>query len=95
MLGTILVFIMHHIVLKLILHFSAFECDTSKGLMFDECGPVCPRTCESIQVVQANMTETCFKPCVASCQCTADKVLHGGRCISPQDCPYIETVPIL
>ncbi|XP_035826566.1 uncharacterized protein LOC101845560 [Aplysia californica] len=72
----------------------AFECDSSKGLVFDECGPVCPRTCEQAQAAgQLNVTETCFKPCVASCQCTADKVFHNGRCIAPADCPYIETVP--
>ncbi|GFN86189.1 kielin/chordin-like protein [Plakobranchus ocellatus] len=93
----------------------AFSCDASKGLVFDECGPVCPRTCESLQALQvlhgasdANSTssvsgsgvqypdgQSCFKPCVASCQCTADKVLHGGECISPEDCPRVEKMSLL
>ena len=67
----------------------AFDCDRTAGLVFDECGPVCPRTCDHV-----NVTSSCFKPCVPSCQCTADKVLHDGRCISPQRCPHVEAIPV-
>ncbi|KAK3790015.1 hypothetical protein RRG08_016329 [Elysia crispata] len=37
----------------------AFSCDESKGLVFDECGPVCPRTCATVQatkLLQGNNT---------------------------------------
>lgn len=73
----------------------AFECPKDKGFMFDECGPACPRTCENLQTPLGNLTTNCFKPCVPSCQCTADKVVHEGRCISPDQCPHIQshTVP--
>ncbi|KAL8583263.1 hypothetical protein ACOMHN_043098 [Nucella lapillus] len=69
----------------------AFDCPENTGLMFDECGPVCPRTCENLETPLGNLTTNCFKPCVPSCQCTADKVMHSGRCIPPADCPPIHT----
>ncbi|XP_070188785.1 uncharacterized protein [Littorina saxatilis] len=69
----------------------AFKCPEDKGLMFDECGPVCPRTCENLNTPLGNLTTNCFKPCVPSCQCTADKVMHNGGCIAPSECPYIES----
>ncbi|XP_046559409.1 kielin/chordin-like protein, partial [Haliotis rubra] len=70
----------------------AFECPPDTGLMFDDCGPVCPRTCENLDTPLGNLEENCYKPCVASCQCPANKVLHGGRCITHDKCPELEKV---
>lgn len=68
---------------------SAFDCDVSKGFVFDECGPVCPRDCTNYQTPANDMPEQCYRPCQPSCQCPADKVLHEGRCIRAKDCPPI------
>ncbi|KAL3884246.1 hypothetical protein ACJMK2_030464 [Sinanodonta woodiana] len=68
----------------------AFDCLEEKGFLFDECGPVCPRTCENRNNPLGNLTENCYKPCVASCQCPADKVLHDSQCISPDQCPDLD-----
>ena len=59
--------------------------------MFDDCGPVCVRTCENRDALPGNMMQSCYKPCVASCQCAADKVVHNGRCIAVSQCPDIQT----
>ncbi|CAG2191701.1 unnamed protein product [Mytilus edulis] len=65
----------------------ALDCEEEKGFVFDECGPVCPRDCSNYQTPISDMPEQCYKPCEASCQCPADKVLHEGRCINPTQCP--------
>ncbi|ESO93314.1 hypothetical protein LOTGIDRAFT_86569, partial [Lottia gigantea] len=65
----------------------AFDCPANSGLVFDDCGPACPRTCENMNTPLGNVSENCFKPCVASCQCAANQVLNNGRCIDPKDCP--------
>ncbi|CAC5413568.1 unnamed protein product [Mytilus coruscus] len=65
----------------------ALDCEEEKGFVFDECGPVCPRDCSNYQTPISDMPEQCYKPCKASCQCPADKVLHEGRCINPTKCP--------
>lgn len=72
------------------IYISAIGCDENKGFMFDECGPVCARTCENFNTPLGNLTSSCYKPCVASCQCPADKVLHAGECINPDRCPPIQ-----
>ncbi|KAL5011079.1 hypothetical protein ScPMuIL_013384, partial [Solemya velum] len=72
----------------------AFGCQENKGFLFDECGPVCPRTCENRHKVLGDITENCYKPCVASCQCPADKVVHNGACISQDECPDIHHTEI-
>ncbi|KFM81699.1 Kielin/chordin-like protein, partial [Stegodyphus mimosarum] len=62
-------------------------CSEDEGLVFDECGPACPRTCENKNLPLDVLASQCFKPCVPGCQCSADKVLHNGRCIRPEFCP--------
>ena len=69
--------------------FTAFNCDTEKGFVFDECGPVCDRTCENFQAPLGDLKGHCYKPCVASCQCPANKVLYNGRCVDSSECPDI------
>ncbi|XP_071044189.1 kielin/chordin-like protein [Parasteatoda tepidariorum] len=63
------------------------HCSEEEGLVFDECGPPCSRTCENINMPIELLASQCFKPCVPGCQCSADKVLHNGRCIRPERCP--------
>ncbi|GBM21432.1 Kielin/chordin-like protein [Araneus ventricosus] len=63
------------------------HCSGQEGLVFDECGPPCPRTCENRNLPIGILASQCFKPCVPGCQCSADKVLHNGRCIRPEFCP--------
>ncbi|XP_023238974.1 uncharacterized protein LOC111637659 [Centruroides sculpturatus] len=65
----------------------AITCPEDRGLMFDECGPACARTCENKDMPLKVLATQCFKPCVVGCQCSADKVLHQGSCIDPKDCP--------
>lgn len=65
----------------------AITCPEDYGLMFDECGPACARTCENKDMPLKILATQCFKPCVAGCQCSADKVLHLNRCIDPKNCP--------
>lgn len=67
-----------------------FGCDESLGFVFDECGPVCPRTCENYDTPIGDLKTKCFKPCIASCQCPADKVLLNGRCVAFDECPRID-----
>ncbi|XP_070576623.1 kielin/chordin-like protein [Ptychodera flava] len=67
----------------------AIQCPEERGLIFDECGPRCPRTCENKDVPLGVIEAQCFRPCVPGCQCRADKVLFDARCIDPDDCPEI------
>ncbi|XP_053322587.1 SCO-spondin-like [Spea bombifrons] len=65
------------------------QCDN--GLVYEACGPSCPRTCRNLG---QDPEEGCgFRSCVEGCFCPEGKVLHGGSCIDPPDCPcYWENV---
>ncbi|KAJ8032166.1 Kielin/chordin-like protein [Holothuria leucospilota] len=63
------------------------DCPTERGLLFDECGPACPRTCINKDIPLDLINEQCLRPCVPGCQCPADKVLHSGACIPAENCP--------
>ncbi|XP_067949762.1 kielin/chordin-like protein [Watersipora subatra] len=65
----------------------ALSCDMKKGLIFDECGPVCPRTCDNFNRPLGELGKECLKPCEPGCQCPAGLVLHNGRCITTDLCP--------
>ncbi|XP_002738062.1 kielin/chordin-like protein [Saccoglossus kowalevskii] len=67
----------------------AIRCPEDRGLMFDECGPPCSRTCENKDVPLGVIEAQCFRPCIPGCQCPADKVLFDARCIDPEQCPPI------
>ncbi|XP_019630752.1 PREDICTED: kielin/chordin-like protein isoform X25 [Branchiostoma belcheri] len=54
-----------------------------EGFQYDECGPSCPQTCDSV----SSSTDKCLQACVPGCFCAAGMVLHNLRCISPSDCP--------
>jgi len=76
------------LVLATILRFiAAMRCDTTKGFLFDECGPVCPKTCENRAQPLGEITPECLKPCEPSCQCPAGLVQHNGRCMPADLCP--------
>ncbi|XP_013412584.1 kielin/chordin-like protein isoform X2 [Lingula anatina] len=65
----------------------AIGCPEDQGFIFDECGPPCPRTCENRNEPLGSIEAQCFKPCVPSCQCSADRILHENSCIRPEECP--------
>ena len=73
--------------MKLSISVSAIGCPSEHGFIFDECGPVCARTCENQDLPIEQLSAQCLKPCVPGCQCPANLVLHGDRCIKPKDCP--------
>ncbi|KAM4705238.1 SCO-spondin-like [Rhinophrynus dorsalis] len=59
------------------------QCDN--GLVYEACGPACPRTCKNLG---SDPDPHCRSlSCVEGCFCPAEKVLHEGSCIDPQDCP--------
>eukprot|EP00058_Branchiostoma_floridae_P014451 XP_002599939.1 hypothetical protein BRAFLDRAFT_74063 [Branchiostoma floridae] len=65
----------------------AIGCPSERGLMFDECGPICPRTCANKHTVLGDVPTPCFKPCIPSCQCPAGQVLWDNQCVTPGQCP--------
>ncbi|XP_074662900.1 kielin/chordin-like protein [Tubulanus polymorphus] len=67
----------------------ATSCPESSGLIFDDCGPACPRTCSDrrLNPLSSNSTANCFKPCTPGCKCPAHLVLHQNRCITLDECP--------
>uniref|UniRef100_A0ABM5GM22 SCO-spondin n=1 Tax=Pogona vitticeps TaxID=103695 RepID=A0ABM5GM22_9SAUR len=59
------------------------QCD--HGLEYDPCGPACPQTCQNVDL---ELPEPCEAlSCVEGCFCPEGKVLHGGHCIDPSECP--------
>ena len=51
------------------------------GMTYQQCGSMCPQTCESDDVV-------CTKQCVEGCFCADGTVLNDdGNCIDPSECP--------
>ncbi|XP_068091514.1 SCO-spondin-like isoform X2 [Hyperolius riggenbachi] len=66
------------------------QCDN--GLVYEACGPACPRTCNSISLQRE---ERCASlSCVEGCFCPEGKVLHEGSCIDPSECPcYWDNLP--
>ncbi|XP_063003641.1 SCO-spondin-like [Elgaria multicarinata webbii] len=59
------------------------QCDY--GLEYDPCGPACPQTCKNFGLEPADHCDSVS--CVEGCFCPEGKVLHGGRCIDPAECP--------
>ena len=50
-------------------------------MMYQQCGSMCPQTCESDDVA-------CTKQCVEGCFCPDGTVLNDdGNCIDPFECP--------
>ena len=49
-------------------------------MVFQQCGPVCPQTCDTDESVD------CSGGCVEGCFCPSRKVLSNGQCINAADC---------
>ena len=66
----------------LLLHFFT-EVTCSEGMVFDECGGYCGRTCRSIGDVQ----EVCVAACYPGCVCEEGLYLtEEHTCVEVQDC---------
>ncbi|XP_063157945.1 SCO-spondin-like [Candoia aspera] len=61
------------------------QCD--HGAEYDPCGPACPQTCQNFGLEPAEHCPVEAASCVEGCFCPEGKVLHGGRCIDPAECP--------
>ncbi|KYO43844.1 SCO-spondin [Alligator mississippiensis] len=59
------------------------QCDN--GLEYEACGPACPQTCKTFGLELAEHCDAVS--CVEGCFCPEGKVLHGGSCIDPSECP--------
>ena len=51
------------------------------GMVYQQCGPLCPQTCNNIE------TSNCQGGCAEGCFCPDRQVLSDGRCIDPIACP--------
>jgi len=59
----------------------AIECPN--GMVFQQCGPFCPQTCENVNAV-------CEGRCAEGCFCPFGQVQRNGRCIDPELCTGIK-----
>lgn len=50
------------------------------GLVYQQCGPVCPLTCDTDEDTD------CSSGCVEGCFCPSGKVLYKGICVNKADC---------
>ena len=57
---------------------SAIQCPP--GMVYQQCGPLCPQTCDNIGIIN------CQGGCTEGCFCPHGKVFHDGRCIEPLTC---------
>jgi len=69
---------MHQNVIYLCFIFSAITCPS--GMVYQQCGPSCPQTCDT------NEDTDCSGGCVEGCFCPIGQVLAYGHCIAIADC---------
>ena len=50
------------------------------GMVYQQCGPLCPQTCDT------NEDEECSGGCVEGCFCPSGTVLFNNNCINETDC---------
>ena len=60
------------------MYFSAVEC--SEGMVYQQCGPACPQTCDN------RRRSECIGGCVDGCFCPSGQVLSNGQCIDQANC---------
>ena len=58
--------------------FLSIEC--SPGMVYQQCGPLCPQTCDNVG------TLNCQGGCAEGCFCPNGQVQSNGECISPVLC---------
>ena len=49
-------------------------------MVYQQCGPSCPQTCDT------NENTDCSGGCVEGCFCPSEKVLSNGNCINETEC---------
>ena len=57
--------------------------DCPLGMVYQQCGPVCPQTCDTDEDAE------CSNGCVEGCFCPSGKVLYNEMCINEADCEGI------
>ena len=57
--------------------YTAVGCPT--GMVYQQCGPLCPQTCDNIGV-------PCQGGCAEGCFCPDGQVLLDGQCVDPFRC---------
>ena len=70
--------ILYFLCTNLPISFSAVNC--SEGMVYQQCGPACPKTCNDDDNVD------CPSGCVDGCFCPTGMVLSNGQCINESDC---------
>ena len=50
------------------------------GMVYQQCGPLCPQTCDTIGGVECN------GGCIEGCFCPGEMFTSFGYCISDSDC---------
>ena len=67
----------HQLKLEFNLFYIAIQCPT--GMVFQQCGSLCPQTCGS--------STTCNSGCAEGCFCPGGQVINSnGLCINPREC---------
>ena len=61
--------------------FLAAQC--SPGMVYQQCGPLCPQTCDNIG------TSNCHGGCAEGCFCPDGQVFSNTTCVHPIACPGI------
>ena len=70
---------MQHIsILVLIVYIIALDCPS--GTVYQQCGPVCPQTCDTVN------DTSCSGGCIEGCFCPDGQVFANGDCINVADC---------
>jgi len=52
-----------------------------EGMAYQQCGPVCPQTCDTNEDIDCN------GGCNEGCFCPDGEVFYNGNCIRRADCP--------
>ena len=60
-------------------YFVCLGVNCSEGMIFQQCGPACPRTCD-------NKDKVCEGRCVEGCFCPDGKYLLDGKCVETEIC---------
>ena len=53
-----------------------------EGMVYQQCGPVCPQTCDTI----TSEDTVCSSGCIEGCFCPSGTVYNNGHCIAASEC---------